>query len=83
MLHSGFVGHIDVPYQAIIKEVIARGVNEIVIAHNHPYGSLRFSESDIKYTEKLKQVLDVMEINLLDHFVVKGDECESFIKSCT
>ena len=83
MLHSGFADHIDVPYQIVIKEAIARGVNEIVIAHNHPYGSLRFSEADITYTDKLKQVLDVMDINLVDHFVVKDDECQSFFKSCT
>jgi DNA repair protein RadC len=46
----------------------------IIVAHNHPSGNAEPSKSDIAITRRLKAALDLMEIRLLDHFVVgRGD----------
>jgi DNA repair protein RadC len=46
----------------------------IIVAHNHPSGNAEPSKSDIAITRRLKAALDLMEIHLLDHFVVgRGD----------
>jgi DNA repair protein RadC len=43
-----------------------------ILAHNHPSGVSEPSQADIYITQKLQQALSLMDINLLDHFVI-GD----------
>ena len=42
----------------------------IIVAHNHPSGNLRPSNSDIDLTKKLKQGGKLLEIDVLDHIIV-------------
>ena len=56
------------------REVFADAITDraasIIIAHNHPSGSLEISISDIEVTERIKNVGKLLGINLADHFVV-------------
>lgn len=44
--------------------------SSIVLSHNHPSGSLRPSETDIKLTQKLRDAGKLLDINLLDHLII-------------
>ena len=50
----------------------------IIIAHNHPSGTLKPSSSDINLTRKIKQIGDLHEISLLDHLIVTKESYFSF-----
>lgn len=50
----------------------------IIIAHNHPSGKLKPSKEDILLTKKIKQAGEILDIPLLDHFIVTHEEYLSF-----
>jgi DNA repair protein RadC len=49
----------------------------IVIAHNHPSGSLNIGAKDREVTRRIKDAGELMGIPLNDHVIVAGDECVS------
>jgi DNA repair protein RadC len=49
-----------------------------IVAHNHPSGNLNPSESDIKITTKIKEVGNLLDIQLLDHLIIEYPEFYSF-----
>jgi DNA repair protein RadC len=63
------------------REVVRRALHynaaAIVLAHNHPSGVAEPSQSDQLITDRLKQALQLIDVRLLDHFIV-GDEVISF-----
>jgi DNA repair protein RadC len=48
------------------------------LAHNHPSGSPEPSEADLRLTHTLSQALALVDIRVLDHFVVAGPLVHSF-----
>ena len=42
----------------------------IVLAHNHPSGNLKASESDAKVTQKIKQAAKLFDVKVLDHIII-------------
>lgn len=50
----------------------------IIIAHNHPSGTLKPSKQDIAITEKIKEAGDILDIPLKDHIIVTEDSYCSF-----
>ena len=45
----------------------------LILAHNHPSGNLRPSQSDIELTKKLKQGGELLDISILDHLILSPD----------
>ena len=62
----------------IIREIVKLALDEyadsLIIAHNHPGGSATPSQSDIAFTGRLKQALALVDVSLLDHFIVTAKE---------
>jgi DNA repair protein RadC len=54
------------------------GVTQIVLAHNHPSGNLTPSEPDKRLTEKVKEGGKLLDIKLLDHLIIAGNQFFSF-----
>ncbi|QES88891.1 JAB domain-containing protein [Rhizosphaericola mali] len=50
---------------------------KLIVAHNHPSGSLTPSQADLKMTEKLKEAAKLMDITLLDHLILTTDSYQS------
>lgn len=48
--------------------------NSIVIAHNHPSGSVEPSRMDIETTKRLKEACGYLSIKLVDHIIVAGED---------
>ena len=53
--------------------------NSVIIAHNHPSGSLKPSHSDIELTRSLASTLKLIDIELSDHLIVSKDNYESIL----
>ena len=54
----------------IMQLALLVNASAIIVAHNHPSGSLHISKSDIEQTKELETLARLMEITLLDHIVL-------------
>ncbi|MEJ2058715.1 MAG: DNA repair protein RadC, partial [Desulfofustis sp.] len=61
----------------IIKNALSRNASALIVAHNHPSGSLSPSGQDKRLTRHLYLACQVMQIRLLDHLII-GDGHFSF-----
>ena len=50
----------------------------VIIAHNHPSGSLTASQQDENITFKVKQALELIDVKLFDHLIISNDSFLSF-----
>lgn len=64
----------------VFKPAIERGAVAIIIAHNHPSGSLKPTTEDIKVTQQLRTAAHVLGIDLLDHLIITADKYVSIIE---
>jgi len=63
----------------LVKAALARNASALVLAHNHPSGTLSPSRQDEELTRSLHLVCSFMHINLLDHLIIgAGDQVYSF-----
>jgi DNA repair protein RadC len=62
----------------IVKTAIARNAAAVIFAHNHPSGVAQPSQSDELLTRNLKEALELIEVKVLDHFIVAGNQAISF-----
>ena len=63
------------------REVVRRALHHnaaaVIFAHNHPSGVAEPSQADERITQKLKDALHLIDVRVLDHFVI-GDQVVSF-----
>ena len=67
---EGSVDETPLYIREIVKLALRTNADSIVIAHNHPAGSLLPSQADIMTTRELNAGLDAVGIRLLDHIIV-------------
>lgn len=65
----------------IFKLVIKEQATSFIVAHNHPSGSLNPSQSDIELTEKLSSGAKLLDLQLVDHLIISGNNYCSFADS--
>jgi DNA repair protein RadC len=67
------------------REVFADAVTDraagIIVAHNHPSGSLEPSNEDKSITKRLKDAGKILGINLIDHIIVTTSDYFSFLEN--
>ncbi|MCF7529687.1 RadC family protein [Neisseria lisongii] len=69
-LSRGTVAENTVYVREIVKLALDEYATGLILAHNHPGGSAMPSESDIALTRRLQQALALVDVSLLDHFVI-------------
>jgi len=62
----------------IVKAGLKANAAAVIFAHNHPSGAAQPSRADELLTRNLKDALALVEIKVLDHFVVAGSQAISF-----
>ncbi len=62
----------------VVKRALALNAAAVIFAHNHPSGVAEPSQSDQLLTDALKQALQLVDVRVLDHFIVAGTGCLSF-----
>ena len=68
-----------VDVKIIFQTALMGNASAFIIAHNHPSGNKKPSESDITLTKKIQAAGDIMEIKLLDHLILTKEEYISMI----
>jgi DNA repair protein RadC len=76
--HEGDESGAAFPIRDIILDAAAHGSAGIVLAHNHPSGDPRPSDSDCRATRRLATAAEALDCAVLDHLIFAGDECISF-----
>jgi DNA repair protein RadC len=62
----------------VLKRVMHHNAAAILLAHNHPSGVAEPSNADKRLTETLSKALSMVDVTVLDHFIVAGVQCISF-----
>lgn len=77
VLAEGTLSAASVYPREVVKRALALNAAAVIFAHNHPSGLAEPSAADRTLTDRLRQALALIDIRVLDHFVV-GEQVESF-----
>ena len=77
-LFSGTIDGASVYPRVVVQRVMAHNASAVVFAHNHPSGIAEPSQADQFITKKLKEAMSLIDVQVLDHFVVGDSGTTSF-----
>lgn len=75
--HEGDETGAAFPIREIILDAAEHGSAGIILAHNHPSGDARPSDSDLRATSRLATAAEALDCTVIDHLVFAGRECAS------
>lgn len=73
-LFSGTIDGANVYPRIVLQRALALNSGAVILAHNHPSGNPNPSAADRAITTRLKDALGLVDVRLLDHFVVTADQ---------
>ena len=71
-LFQGTIDNTTVYPREVVRQALRRNAAAVILAHNHPSGVAEPSEADQLITRRIRGALELIDVRLLDHFVV-GD----------
>lgn len=71
-LFSGTLDSAEIHPREVVRRALAHNAAAVIVAHNHPSGCPEPSAADRAITARLREALELVQVRLLDHFVV-GD----------
>jgi DNA repair protein RadC len=77
-LFRGTLTQTSVYPREVVKAALARNAAAVIFAHNHPSGVAEPSHADELLTRSLKSALALVDVQVLDHFIVAGGRIMSF-----
>ncbi|MBT7952734.1 MAG: DNA repair protein RadC [Gammaproteobacteria bacterium] len=77
-LFSGTIDGASVYPREVVKRALFHNAAALILAHNHPSGVAEPSRADQNITQRLKEALALVDIRILDHFVIGDSEPVSF-----
>lgn len=76
-LFRGTIDGAEVHPREVAKAALRANAAAVIVAHNHPSGCAEPSAADRAVTAQLKQALALVDVRLLDHFIVAGADVVS------
>ncbi len=77
-LFRGTLDGASVHPREVVKEALKHNAAAVILAHNHPSGVAEPSQADELITQRLKEALALIDVRVLDHLIVGGEEVLSF-----
>lgn len=77
-LFRGTIDGASVHPREVVKEALRHNAAAVILAHNHPSGVAEPSHADELITRRLREALQLVDIRVLDHLIVAGNETVSF-----
>lgn len=77
-MFSGTLMQTSVYPREVVKRAMHHNAAAVIFAHNHPSGVAKQSQADELITKQLKQALALVDVKVLDHFIVAGNNTMSF-----
>jgi DNA repair protein RadC len=78
ILFRGTIDSAPVHPRIVVEKALEHNAAAVILYHNHPSGGAEPSMSDERQTRRLREALAVIDVRVLDHFVVGHQECCSF-----
>ncbi len=77
-LFQGTIDGASVHPRVVVQRALELNAAAVVLAHNHPSGVAEPSMADQRITERLKSALALIDVRVLDHFIVTAEDSTSF-----
>ncbi|EJB5018632.1 DNA repair protein RadC [Salmonella enterica] len=77
-LFTGTINHTEVYPREIVKAALRYNAAAVILAHNHPSGTAEPSRADRLITSNLQNTLLLVDVRILDHFIIGHREIVSF-----
>ncbi|EKS4625394.1 DNA repair protein RadC [Salmonella enterica] len=77
-LFTGTINHTEVYPREIVKAALRYNAAAVLLAHNHPSGTAEPSRADRLITSNLQNTLLLVDVRILDHFIIGHREIVSF-----
>lgn len=77
----GDVNSANFSARSVVEEALRLGATRVILAHNHPRGLALPSAEDLDTTDRLRDILRPVGIELVDHLVVANGDCVSLAES--
>lgn len=80
IIGNGNINEVKLYKNILIAKATQYGCTNIILVHNHPTNDVNPSVADIRLTIELKELLNMVEMNLIDHIIVSKDYSFSMAK---
>lgn len=80
-LFSGTIDQAPVFPRVIVQRALEHNAAAVILAHNHPSGTLEASRADRTITQRIQDALQLIDVRVLDHFIVSTEGWLSFSES--
>ena len=80
-MFTGTLTQTSVYPREVVKRALHFNAAAVMFAHNHPSGIAKQSRADEMITQELKKALALVDVRVLDHFIVAGNETLSFVEA--
>ncbi|HYE82308.1 MAG TPA: DNA repair protein RadC [Clostridia bacterium] len=81
LIQEGTINEAAVYPRLIVETALRHQASSIILAHNHPGGSLQPSKEDIEVTKMIVTATEAISINVVDHIIVAGEKYYSFAET--
>ncbi len=79
ILCKGTVNYATVYPREVMKEALMRDAVSLILVHNHPSQNYTPSSQDIELTKKIYEIGKMIDVKVLDHLIVTGQNCYSIL----
>jgi DNA repair protein RadC len=77
-IFRGTIDGANVYPREVVRQTLLHNAAAVIVAHNHPSGITEPSQADEFVTRRLKEALALVDVRILDHFIVGDGRCFSF-----
>jgi DNA repair protein RadC len=77
-LFQGTIDGASVHPRVVVQKALENNAAAVILAHNHPSGVAEPSMADQRITERVKSALALIDVRVLDHFIVTAEDSLSF-----
>lgn len=73
-MFRGSIDNTSVHPREVVKRALANNAAAVILCHNHPSGNTDPSQADRLLTKRLQKTLELIDVRVLDHFIVGDGE---------
>ncbi|HBM2917037.1 DNA repair protein RadC [Klebsiella pasteurii] len=77
-LFLGTINYTEVHPREVVKSALRHNAAAVILAHNHPSGVTDASKADRTITDRIVNALNLVEVRVLDHFIIGDGDTLSF-----
>jgi DNA repair protein RadC len=77
-LFQGTIDGASVHPRVVVQKALENNAAAVILAHNHPSGVAEPSMADQRITERVRSALALIDVRVLDHFIVTAEDSLSF-----